>query len=60
MTDLIEASTERLLLRQWKAADLPVFDSINADPEVMEFFPSVLSGEESRALAQRISASFDS
>jgi RimJ/RimL family protein N-acetyltransferase len=54
MMSLIEATTERLLLRQWKDADVPVFAKINADPEVMEFFPGVLSEDESDDMAQII------
>lgn len=47
-------STERLLLRPWKDSDYAPFAALNADPEVMEFFPSRLSREESDALADRI------
>jgi RimJ/RimL family protein N-acetyltransferase len=49
-------STERLLLRLWRADDREPFASLNADPRVMEFFPSVLSRFESDALAERIAA----
>lgn len=51
---LIEAKTERLILRQWRDTDLPIFEQVNANPEVMESFPSVLTKEQSRVLAQRI------
>lgn len=46
--------TERLVLRDWTDADLAPFAALNADPEVMEHFPSTLSREESDALAGRI------
>jgi ribosomal-protein-alanine N-acetyltransferase len=36
-----------LLLRQWREADLEPFAAMNADPRVMEFYPSVLTPEES-------------
>ena len=36
--------TERLILRHWTDADVPIFAAINADPEVMEFFPKRESG----------------
>jgi RimJ/RimL family protein N-acetyltransferase len=41
--------TKRLILRQWRKEDLKPFSQLNADPKVMEFFPSVLSEEESAA-----------
>jgi RimJ/RimL family protein N-acetyltransferase len=46
-------TTDRLTLREWKASDLAAFATINADPRVMEFFPGVLSREESDAAAAR-------
>lgn len=42
-----EIKTKRLLLRQWKESDLDPFAQLNADPCVMEFFPSVKTFEES-------------
>lgn len=54
MSSLMELTTERLLLRQWKYADIPIFEKINADPEVMQYFPGILSTEESRAMAENI------
>ena len=47
-------TTKRLLLRQWKESDLPLFAKMNADARVMEYFPSTLNREESNSLAQRI------
>ena len=46
--------TSRLVLRDWRDEDLPVFAALNADPKVMEFFPRLLDREESDALAARI------
>ena len=40
-------STERLLLRQWQPQDKQPFAAMNADPEVMRYFPSTKSGQES-------------
>ena len=51
--------TPRLLLRRWKESDRAPFAAMNADPEVMRFFPSTLSRQESDALADRIAAAFD-
>lgn len=53
MADLIEVETERLRLRQWKLADREPFAALNADPRVMEFFPSPLTRAESDAMAGR-------
>lgn len=38
--------TERLILRPWREEDLEPFAQLNADPRVMEYFPSVKSYEE--------------
>ena len=45
--------TERLILREWAARDLPALAAMNADPAVMRYFPSTLSAEESRAQYER-------
>ena len=45
-------STDRLYLREWKKSDFPAFAELNADTEVMRFFPSELTTEESDLLAQ--------
>ncbi len=47
-------TTKRLHLRQWTSADLPVFAELNADPEVMRYFPQPLSTLESNALAAKL------
>ena len=40
-------TTDRMILRRWRDADREPFQALNADPRVMEFFPSKLSPEES-------------
>ena len=45
--------TERLYLRQWQASDFAIFAQINADPEVMRYFPKVLSTELSNTIANK-------
>jgi RimJ/RimL family protein N-acetyltransferase len=50
--------TERLVLRPWRDADLAPFAALNADPEVMRYFPATLSRAESDAVAGRIRESF--
>ena len=51
--------TERLLLRPWQSLDRAPFAELNADPEVMQYFPATLTGERSDALVDRLSAAFD-
>jgi RimJ/RimL family protein N-acetyltransferase len=51
--------TARLRLRPWCDADLEPFAALNADPRVMEFFPSRLSREQSDAVATRIRNHFE-
>jgi 3-dehydroquinate dehydratase/shikimate dehydrogenase len=41
--------TERLILRPWKDEDFLPYAEMNADPRVREFFPSVLTREQSDA-----------
>jgi len=45
--------TEHLVLRPWQEEDFEPFAALNADPRVMEYFPSPLSRSESDALAKR-------
>lgn len=56
MAELIEFDTERLRLRQWCAADREPFAALNADPKVMEFYPTPLDRAESDAMAIRCQA----
>jgi len=53
-----EIRTARLLLRRWRAADRAAFAALNADPLVMQHFPSVLISSDSAALADRIEQHF--
>ena len=50
--------TSRLLLRRWQPSDVESFVEMNADPEVMEFFPSVLSREATLDMVQAIENRF--
>jgi RimJ/RimL family protein N-acetyltransferase len=59
MTRPRELRTDRLRLRGWLPTDRAPFAALNADPRVMEHFASVLSREESDALASRIEAHFE-
>jgi hypothetical protein len=46
--------TERLILRNWRAADRQPFSQMDADPLVMEFMPATLSNSESDLLGDKI------
>ena len=48
--------TERLILRRWLLRDRAPFAVMNADPEVMRYFPARLDRETSDAFADRIDA----
>lgn len=48
--------TNRLILREWTEDDLDIFANLNADPEVMEFYPKVLTREESDSLGRKLSS----
>ncbi len=49
----MELQTERLHLRTWRAEDVEPFAAMNADPRVMEHFPSTQSRETSAAAVAR-------
>ncbi|WP_211655364.1 GNAT family N-acetyltransferase [Planococcus alpniumensis] len=51
--------SERLGFRRWKASDRAPFAALNANPDVMEFFPKTLSRTESDALIDRIETHFE-
>lgn len=50
--------TNRLILRQWQKEDIEVFARINQDPQVMQYFPALLSIEETAALIEHIHQHF--
>jgi RimJ/RimL family protein N-acetyltransferase len=51
-----ELFTPRLKLRQWRDSDYEPFAALNADEEVMRYFPAPMTREESDALAGRARA----
>lgn len=53
MFPVTELRTPRLLLRQWRRDDFDPFAALNADPEVMRFFPAPLTRAQSDAFAIR-------
>jgi len=46
--------TERLLLREWRDADVDAFTVMNADPVVMQFFPQTYTAERTLRFVARI------
>lgn len=46
--------TQRLILRQWQEPDRLPFAAMNTDPEVMQYFPKVLSRFESDQWVDKI------
>jgi hypothetical protein len=44
-----ELETKRLCLRQWRLDDRECFATLNSDPRVMAFFPSLLTRADSDA-----------
>ena len=51
--------TERLYLRQWRASDFAPFAEMNANPEVMEYFPKLLTTSMSNTIAKKCQSLID-
>jgi len=49
----------RCFLRQWRHTDLARFAEMNADPDVMKFFPATLTAEESSVALERARSDID-
>ena len=52
--------TPRLILRDWKEEDIPVFAGLNSNDQVMEFFLKKLSYQETLDFYNRIRKEFAS
>jgi ribosomal-protein-alanine N-acetyltransferase len=55
---MIYIETPRLLIRDWMESDLEPFRRMNADEQVMRYFPATLSSEETDTLYETIQAGF--
>lgn len=53
MSNVYRLETARVVLRQWRSEDYAEFASMNADPDVMRYFPSLLSRAESDTLTKK-------
>lgn len=51
--------TDRLILRSWKSEDLPLFAAMNKDTDVMRYFPSTLTEEQTESFYNRIQLEFE-
>lgn len=51
-------TSERLGFRNWKMSDLDYMHSINSDPVVMEYFPSLQSREQTLGFIERMQKMF--
>lgn len=58
MERILELNSARLLMRQWRDDDLPAFAAICADPQVMRYFPALMSRLESAAFIGRTRGHF--
>ena len=56
---LLPSPTDRLILRCWQDEDFPAFARMNADSQMMEYFPAPLSLPESAAFFDRIRREFE-
>ena len=54
-----EIRTERLLMRRWLDSDRTPFADLNADPEVMRYFPAVQDRTESDRSIDRFEQRFE-
>jgi RimJ/RimL family protein N-acetyltransferase len=54
----MKLETPRLVLRRWRDSDREPFSAMNADEEVMQFFSSKLTVEQSNLLVDKIEKQF--
>ncbi len=54
-----QVPTRRLLMRRWTAADVDAMAALNADPEVMRYFPSVPNRQATEEAINGWEAKFD-
>ena len=51
--------SERLVLREWREKDWPFFAAMNANPQVMRFFPGVMTEKDSLSMWNRMREELD-
>lgn len=52
-------TSKRLGFRTWQAQDLEPMSRLNADPDVMHFFPRLLSVEQTKDFTDRMNAQYE-
>lgn len=55
----LERRTERLILRPFRESDREPFARLNADPRVMQYFPSTLTRDQSDTLVDQLHEHFE-
>ena len=55
----MQLRTPRVLLRRWRSQDLAPFAALNADLQVMEYFPAPLTEQQSASLIARAERDFE-
>lgn len=53
-SNTMQIETPRLILRQWKLQDLAAFNAMNKDPEVMRYYPRILTTAESELMFNKL------
>ena len=51
--------SDRLILRTWRDSDFEPFARMNRDPEVMQFYPSAMTEEQSRTRADKLAGYYE-
>jgi RimJ/RimL family protein N-acetyltransferase len=59
VTTTLQLATPRLLLRPWQDRDRAPFATMNADPEVMRYFPTLMTQQETDDAADRYNQQLD-
>lgn len=55
----MQLETERLILRPFRQTDLDAYAALNSDPDVMRYYPSPYTREQSQASIDRCTASWE-
>jgi RimJ/RimL family protein N-acetyltransferase len=58
-TTKIILTTDRLILRTWKASDIPLMTAISSDPLVMEHFPALQDIAATQLLIDRVNQHYE-
>lgn len=59
MSNAVSLATDRLVLRSWRDTDREPFAKMNANPVVMECYPSTMTRDQSDAMVDRMQAGLE-